>query len=149
MARRAVDTNILVYAHLASFPEHLSAKRYLQDFLSLPDSVLFVTPIILHELVHVITDSRRFDEPVKIPEAIALTRLYLNRTNVQCLEIDAAAVELAFDLIDQHQLGRKRIADTLLVATLVHHSVEELVTHNRSDFEVFAEIRTVDPIATT
>ena len=104
MTRRAVDTNVLIYAHLVSFPEHARVKQYLQALLSDPESVLVVTPIILHELVHVVTDGRRFDEPVKIEEAIALARLYLNRTNVECLDVGASSVELALALIERYRL---------------------------------------------
>lgn len=149
MTRRAVDTNVLIYAHLASFPEHARAKQYLQTLLSDPASVLVVTPIILHELVHVVTDGRRFDEPVKIEEAIALARLYLNRTNVECLDVGASSLERAFALMERYALGRKRIADTLFVATLLDHGVNELVTCNESDFAVFEELTVVNPISTS
>jgi predicted nucleic acid-binding protein len=48
----------------------------------------------------------------------------------------------ASDLLDRHGLGRKRIADTLLAATLLHHGISELITWDprhrirwpRSDF---------------
>ncbi len=149
MTRRAVDTNVLIYAHLASFPEHARAKQYLQTLLSDPESVLVVTPIILHELVHVVTDGRRFDEPVKIEEAIALARLYLNRTNVECLDVGASSLERALALMERYALGRKRIADTLLVATLLDHGVNELVTCNESDFAVFEELAVVNPMSTS
>ncbi len=149
MTRRAVDTNVLIYAHLASFPEHARAKHYLQTLLSDPESALVVTPIILHELVHVVTDGRRFDEPVKIEEAIALARLYLNRTNVECLDVGASSLERALALMERYALGRKRIADTLLVATLLDHGVNELVTCNESDFAVFEELTVVNPISTS
>jgi toxin-antitoxin system PIN domain toxin len=144
--RRAVDTNVLVYAHIASFPEHPAAKRHLEAFLAEPDSSLVVVPLVLHELVQVITDGRRFEEPVSMPEAIAVARLYLNRSNVQCVEIGAESVGRALALLETHQLGRKRIADALLAATLLEHGVFELITNNEAHFQVFEEITCVNPL---
>ena len=74
--RRGVDTNVLVYAHIASFPEHPQAKGRLEAFLAEADSVLVIAPIALHELVQIITDARRFYEPVSMAEAIELLRVY-------------------------------------------------------------------------
>ena len=34
MTWRVVDANVLIYAHLASFPEHARTKQYLQTLLS-------------------------------------------------------------------------------------------------------------------
>ena len=82
MTRLAVDTNILIYAHLPSFDEHAQARSYLMKLLSDAASTLVVTPAILHEFVHVITDGRRFDPPIKMAEAIALARLYLRQPRV-------------------------------------------------------------------
>jgi len=142
--RCAVDTNVLIYAHLSSFTQHGRARQYLQDFLADPTSVLVVVPIILHELVHVITDARRFEHPVKMEEAIAIARLYLNRTNIECVDIGARAIGLTFELMEQYRLGRNRVADSLLVATLLQHGVDELITCNEVHFAVFDEITTID-----
>lgn len=120
-------------------------KRQLEGFLAEPDASLVIVPIVLHELVHVITDSRRFDEPVSIQESIALARLYLDRTNVECVAIDSPSMSSTFELMELHQLGRKRIADTLLVATLLRHGVQELMTCNVADFRVFEELTVLDP----
>jgi toxin-antitoxin system PIN domain toxin len=144
--RRGVDTNVLIYAHIASFSQHQGAKRHLEGFLAEPDAVLVIVPIVLHELVHVITDRRRFDEPVSVAEAVALARLYLNRSNVECVDIGASSLERTFTLVEAHGLGRNRIADTLLVATLLENGVEELITCNDADFRIFEEISCLNPL---
>ena len=55
------------------------------------------------------------------------------------------ATDEALDLVDRHRLGRKRLAGTLLAATLLGLGVRQLVTCNRSDFEVFADLELIDP----
>jgi len=80
-------------------------------------------------------------------EAIALARVYLNRANVECVQIGASAVDRTLTLLETHGLGRNRIADTLLVATLLEHGVRELITCNDADFRVFEGISCLYPLA--
>ena len=143
--RRGLDTNVLVQAHVAAAADHAAIRRFLLNELADPDVDLFVTPLVLHELVHVITDARRFEPPVPMAEAVAVARLYLSHSNVSCAPVDGAAVTRALDLLERHQLGRKRIADALIAASLLNAGVAEILTCNVSDFAVFAPLRAVDP----
>lgn len=145
MIRRAVDTNVLIYAHIPSFAEHEVVRAFLLRQLRQQDVRLVVTPGILHEFVHVITDSRRFEPPVKMSEALALARLYLERTNVECVCTDEKTLLQAFELMEEHRLGRKRIADTLLATVLLQNGVSEIITCNPSDFKPFGDLQVLDP----
>lgn len=145
--RRAIDTNVLVMAHIAAMPHHERVRRYLVEQLALPETTLVVTPLILHEFVHVITDPRRFTPPVAMHEATAIARLYLDHANIDCVAVDRHAMTMAIDLLDKHRLGRKRIADTLLAATLLQNNVSEILTCNGNDFAVFNAFTLVDPTA--
>ena len=117
--KRGLDTNVLVYAQIPAFEVHGRVRRFLLAQLADPELVLVVTPGVLHEFVHVITDPRRFETPVSMPEALAVARLFLGRSNLECLAPDHAILLESFDLLERHRLGRKRIADTLLAATLL------------------------------
>lgn len=143
--KRGLDTNVLVYAHVAALPEHGVVREFLAGQLARRDVTLVLTPSVLHEFVHVVTDPRRFEPPVAMGEALALARLYLGRANVDCVPTDAESLEAAFNLVDRHGLGRKRLADTILAATFLRHSVRQIVTCNRSDFEIFPGLQLVDP----
>ncbi len=143
--RRGLDTNVLVYTHIPAMPGHETVRRFLRTQLHDPAITLVVTAQILHEFVHVVTDSRRFEPPVVMAEALAITRLYLDRTNVDCVVTDAACVREAFDLLAQHTLGRNRIADTLFAATLLHHDIHEVITCNPRDFRGFEGLTVIDP----
>ncbi len=143
--KRGLDTNVLIYAHLPAFPEHRRVRSFLLDELRRPGVTLVLTPGILHEFVHVVTDARRFDVPVPMGEALALARAYLGKSNIECLGADETVLLEAFELLDHHGLGRKRIADTILAATLLHHGVEELITCNLADFRIFEKLKLIDP----
>ena len=46
------------------------------------------------------------------------------------------STRLAFDWLQRHQLGRKRILDTQLAATLWNMGIQKLVTSNPADFKL-------------
>jgi predicted nucleic acid-binding protein len=142
-----LDTNVLVYAHMPALENHEKVRGFLLDRLQHSDTTLAITPSIMHEFVHVVTDGRRFDPPVEMSEALAIARLYLERSNVECLSISEDVLNHAFDLLERHRLGRKRIADTLLVATLHHHKITEIATCNPGDFRVFDDLSLIDPLS--
>ena len=141
----AVDTNVLVYAHIAATEHHQGVRNYLTKLLARDDNTLVLTPIVLHEFVHIVTDSKRFDPPVTMSEALAITRLYLARSNVEVLSIDVKALQRALELLERYQLGRKRIADTLVAATCLQNNIATFLTCNTSDFTVFDELKLIDP----
>jgi toxin-antitoxin system PIN domain toxin len=143
--KRGLDTNVLVYAHVAALPEHGVVRAFLTRELERQDTVLVLTPPVLHEFVHVVTDPRRFEPPVSIGEALAVARLYLGRPNVLCLPTDAEALSDAFALVERHRLGRQRLPDALFAATMLRHGVRELITGNAADFRVFPGLHLVDP----
>lgn len=143
--KRGIDANVLVYAHLASVPEHRQVRSFLESQLRDAAVTLVVTPQVLQEFVHVVTDVRRFDPPLDMTEAIGVADLYLR--NLQCVATDREAAQLAFERMSRYSLGRRRIADTVLYATLKRHGVEELITCNPSDFRVFEDLGLIDPLS--
>jgi len=44
-----------------------------------------------------------------------------------------------FTLLQRHQLGRKRILDTMCAASLKSAGVRKLITNNRKDFQNLGE----------
>ena len=143
--KRGLDTNILIYAHIPAFEVHGRVRRFLLEQLQAPDVTLALTPSILHEFIHVVTDSLRFEAPLTMAEASAVARLYLGKANVDCLAPDAKTFLDALEFLERHRLGRKRIADTLFAATLLHHGVREVITCNPRDFDAFDGLTTIDP----
>lgn len=143
--KRGLDTNVLIYAHIPAFEVHGQVRRFLLEQLQTPDVTLVITPSVLHEFIHVVTDMRRFEAPLTTAEAAAVARLYLGKSNVDCLAPDGKIVLEALGLLERYDLGRKRIADTLFAATLLHHGVQEVITCNPGDFDVFEGLTTIDP----
>jgi toxin-antitoxin system PIN domain toxin len=144
-----VDTNVLVEAHVPGCSRHREAREYLLQQLRVSDVTLILTTLVLQEFVHVITDSRRFASSPPMAEALAMAAGYLSRDNVECLPVEAESLRFAFELLDRHRLGRNRIADTVLAATLLTHGVHRLATFNSRDFALFEPLRAFEPAAQT
>ena len=69
--------------------------------------------------------------------ALERAELVWNATETVQIFPDAAATSQFFAWIRQYRLGRKRLLDTLLAATLHAAAIQSVITLNRSDFEVF------------
>ncbi len=55
-------------------------------------------------------------------------------------------VHRTVELLDQLGLGRKRILDTALAATLEAAKVDHLATFNEKDFQVFPFLEVITPV---
>ena len=56
------------------------------------------------------------------------------------------AIALFHTWMRRHQLGRKRVLDTLLAATYRAADVTSLLTLNATDFTVFDELSCIPPV---
>jgi predicted nucleic acid-binding protein len=106
---------------------------------------IVIAPRVLEEFLHVVTDTRRFEEPFTMKAAIAFAESILATRDVVRLAQQASAAPRMLELLSQHRLGRKRILDTALAATLEAGGVRRLATFNGADFAVFDFLEIVDP----
>ena len=147
--RIGVDTNVIVEAHVPGRSRSELASRYLEEQLAHADVTLAVTPLVLHEVIHIATDPRRFERPLSMTDALAVNRDYLGRSNVECLPVDEDSLAMALELLQRHRLGRSRVSDCLLAATLLSHGVQRLATFNPRDFALFEPLRAFEPALQT
>ncbi len=147
MSDTLVDTNILIYARLVEFPEHKSARRALEAALADSTGRVVLTVGILHEVLHIVTDGRRFESPMSMADGVDFIRTYLGRANIAVLPTEEVDLENALSLLEQFRLGRGRISDALLAATARRYGIRRLMTHNVRDFAVFPFLEVIDPVA--
>src|SRR5690242_8533372 len=131
-----VDTTFLVQLELIESPAHASALGLLQHEIILPQVGLALAPQVLAEFVHVATDPRRFQKPLTSEEALAKARFWWNAAEVQHVFPTVESTQLFFDWMHQHRLGRKRILDTQLAATLWQRGVRRIFSSNAADFQM-------------
>ena len=130
------DTSFLVQLELVELPAHSAAHQLLEREILQPQVPLAIAPQVLAEFIHIVTDPKRFQKPLTMNEAIAKARFWWNAVEVRHVFPTDDSTRLALDWLERHQLGRKRILDTQLAATLWTAGIQRLITSNPGDFRL-------------
>jgi predicted nucleic acid-binding protein len=130
-----IDTDFLVAAEITDHPFHLQADALLWRLMD--DGHDFaLTPQTLAEFIHVVTDSRRMPRPLTTPDAIGRAEHWWHSSEVLHVFPDGQSLNAFFGWLRRHQLGRKRLLDTLFAATLRNAGIRRIISNNTRDFEV-------------
>lgn len=141
----ALDTDVLIHWAIEGCEHHAPVRRWLDAELEQGRRIA-IAPQVLFEFLHVVTDGRRFAHPAPIERARDLARAIWSAPETRRLEL-AASPDRVCQLLERHALGRKRILDTALAATLEQAGIARLATFNARDFRIFAFLELVDPAA--
>lgn len=138
-----VDTSFLVGFEIT---EHAAHRRCRSTAVRLVQNGqgFALTPQVLAEFVHVVSDGKRFQSPIPTSDAIVLARRWWNAAETKRLIPSDAAVQRFLAWHHDLGLGRKRVLDTLLAATFRESDVRQILTLNPSDFDVFGEFECVE-----
>jgi predicted nucleic acid-binding protein len=131
-----LDTSFLVAVEVASHEEHAACRARFQKLLKAGDRFSLV-PQILAEFIHVVTDPRRFSSPLTQEQAIERAGIWWNAAEVVHVFPTTESTLLFLGWLEEFKLGRKRLLDTMLAATLQAGGATSILTLNRDDFTVF------------
>jgi predicted nucleic acid-binding protein len=96
-----------------------------------------VAPQTLAEFIHIVTDAKRMPQPLTMAEAISRAEHWWQATEVRRVFPDGQSVLDFLGWLSRHQLGRKRLLDTLLAATYQQAGVSRLLSNNDRDYQMF------------
>lgn len=96
-----------------------------------------VTAQVLAEFAHVVTDPHRFERPLEMTEAVEMCDQWWNAQECRTVHSDFEAGALFLTWVDELRLGRKRLLDTLLAASLHSACVRRIAATDWRDFDVF------------
>jgi predicted nucleic acid-binding protein len=139
------DTSFLVAAEVAEHPEHAAVWQRITQLRAQGARFGLTTPV-LAEFVHIVTDARRFTQPLTMAEALIKARVWWEAAEVEHVTANDEAVRWFLEAMAKHQLGRKRILDTMLAATYRGAGITSLLTLNGADFAVFGEFSSLGAI---
>ena len=128
-----LDTSVLVAAELFEHSSHQAAKAKIFALLAEGDEIA-ITPLVLTEFMHAVTDRKRFTIPLTMDEARDVAQKWWTLKDVKQVMPDAMAVAQFFVWHRSHRLGRKRLQDTLLAATYRSAGIHSILTLNAADF---------------
>src|SRR5215831_15719348 len=139
-----LDTGFLVAAEVTEHAEHAGARDTLSRLLAAGD-LIAIAPQVLAEFIHIVTDPRRFSQPLNMTAAQQFAEQWWTAREVVRIFPDDAATRQFLAWLQQFSLGRKRLLDTLLAATYRQAGIQSILTTNRTDFAVFGVFNCITP----
>jgi len=130
-----VDTSYLVALSIREHPAHQTAAELFGREIQGRAGTMAVAAQALAEFCHVVTDPRRFERPLDMPDALGLCEDWWHAEECRRCAVDAEAGSLFLTWMHEHRLGRKRLLDTLLAATYYRAGVSRLASTDWRDFE--------------
>lgn len=131
-----IDTGFMIAHEMAGHPDHQRCRGCLKSLTDAGEEFL-ITDGVIAEFVHVITDQKRFTKPFTVEQALREAAHWSAFADVTAVAADDADLARFADWMTRHQLGRKRILDTLLAATYFGHGATRILTLNKADFAIF------------
>jgi uncharacterized protein len=142
---RALDTNILVYAEIASGPFHAEARRILKSMAEGTRSWAIPWPCI-YEYLRIVSHPRTFHPPFPLNDAILDLKQILNSPSLQLLHETPDHWEILERLLKESGATGNLIHDAHIAALCLEHGVSELFTADR-DFARFPSLKVRNPFA--
>lgn len=131
-----VDTTFLVEASIREHPGHEAARNELTRRLDNGD-IFVIAPQVIAEFVHVITDTRRFERPLSMPEGLEKARAWWNAAETEHAATSEESLIKFWEWMSAFKLGRKCLLDSMLAATYLNHGIRTIITSNARDYAVF------------
>jgi predicted nucleic acid-binding protein len=138
-----VDTNVLVYAHVAEAPWHGQARAALAAYEA-AGVPLWVSRQVLREYLVSLTRPQQFPLPPTLEAVIAHVHQFQQRFQVADEGPTVTARLLA--LLTQIPTAGRRIHDANIVATMLVYGVRRVLTHNVEDFVRFLPVIAILPL---
>jgi toxin-antitoxin system PIN domain toxin len=138
-----IDANILIYAHVSSFPQHGAAREWLDQHLngSAPVGLPWASLVAFLRLV---TNSRVFEHPEPITEAWQQVQDWLACETVWIPTPTERHADLVGELLRQPGVHGNLVPDAHLAALAMEHGLT--LCSSDGDFARFRALRWLNPI---
>jgi toxin-antitoxin system PIN domain toxin len=140
---RALDTNILVYAHRQEPPEHAVAQKVLAELATGAQPWVLPWPCI-YEFLRVVTHPRVFHPPTPGQDAWGAIDLLLDSPSVVAISEGERHRAILTDLLQDSTVTGNLLHDAHIAALLIEHGVEEILTADE-DFRRFPKLKVTNP----
>lgn len=139
-----LDTNVLLAATDEGREEHDRARAILNDWPA-AGVALYASGQVFREYLCVAT-REIVDNGLGLARADAVANVVAFRDRVSSLDENEKVMGRLLDLLENIDCRGKQAHDTNVVATMLAHGVETLVTANGADFKRFAEHIRIRPL---
>ena len=140
---RFIDTNILIYANVATAPLHESALNTIKEAHQ-ARRPLWISRQVLREFAAARTRPQTVAQP-STPEVVIERVRYLE-DHFQVADDTAAITDRLIKLMGDFKIGGKQVHESNIVASMLAYGIPCLLTHNAKDFERFREAIRIEGI---
>lgn len=138
-----VDANVLVYAHVASFPQHRAARDWLDRQLSGSAAVGLPWPSLL-AFLRIVTNPRIFEQPEPISDAWEQVTAWVDCESASIPQPGDRHVEILAGLLADPAVRGNLVQDAHLAALAIEHGL--LLCSTDGDFARFPGLRWHNPL---
>lgn len=132
-----IDTCFLIDLYWQDSPRNKNARELFSKIANNESVKLAVYYNCFNEFLHVITDSKRFENPLSVSEAISVIDYWCDIDRVTVLYPDDTSFKRTLAWMNRYQLGRNRVNDTQMASCYLTSGVSSIITANPKDFEIF------------
>lgn len=140
-----VDANLLIYAHVSSFPQHTRARAWLDGQLSGSARVGLPWPSLL-AFLRIVTNPRLFQRPEPITDAWRQVSAWLEAEVAWIPQPTERHREVLGTLLAAASVHANLVPDAHLAALAIEHG--QLLCSTDGDFGRFPELRWQNPLIT-
>lgn len=140
---RALDTNVLIQAEVATSPFHAIARALLVELAEGPAPWAIPWPCV-YEFLRVVTHPRVFHPPMPSAMALQDLRQILASPSLVLLSETERHAEVMAAVMEGSAATGNLVHDAHIASLCLEHGVSELVTGDR-DFARFPQVRTFNP----
>jgi uncharacterized protein len=137
------DVNLLLYAHVDTFPEHSASAAWWQHAVGSGTEVGLAAPVIFG-FIRLATNPRIFDPPAEIETALSYVEEWLSLPNVRFLLPGPRHIEFAFRLLRDVGAAGQLTTDVQIAALALEYQAE--LHSNDVDFGRFSGLRWINPL---
>jgi hypothetical protein len=139
-----VDANLLVYAHVRTFPQHVAARDWLDSELSRGTPVGLPWPTLLGFL-RIVTNPRVFQQPEPMSEAWRQVDAWLGADAVWIPQATERHAGVLGALLASAGVQANLVPDAHLAALAIEHGL--LLCSADTDFARFPDLRWLNPLS--
>ncbi len=140
----AIDANILIYAHVSTFPQHDAARQWLDRQLN-GDGLVGLPWVSVLAFLRLVTNPRVFERPEPIADAWRQARAWLDCETAWTPAPTARHAEVLGRFLALPGVHANLVPDAHLAALAIEHGLTLCSTD--SDFARFPGLRWLNPIA--
>lgn len=137
------DVNLLLYAVITGFPQHLRAKAWWEEVINSSAEIGLTSPA-LFGFLRVGTNARLLASPLPVRDAVGHVRDWLAQPNVSFLASGATHLDIALGLLEEVGTAGNLTTDVQLAAVAIDQRAE--LHSNDTDFGRFAALSWINPL---